>query len=267
MYILELIPALMDATQNYIYYLQDEATGKSAVIDPGDSKPILDFLEKKNLKPDFILNTHSHWDHVNGNLGIKKKFPECKVIANELDAHVIPGFDIGLKYNDAFSLGEIKFKIFHTPGHLKNHISFYSENAKLLFCGDTMFSAGCGGIFEGTPEEMMTSFKLYQTLPNDTKVCCAHEYTGHNIKFAESLEPQNQNIKKRIHQVNFFLQHGYPTVPSSILIEKETNPFMRFNNQELKNALSIPSERKNLEIFEELIRRKAVFYTRNIKNK
>jgi hydroxyacylglutathione hydrolase len=262
MYNLDLIPALMDSTQNYIYYLVDKATGKSAVIDPGDSKPILNFLNKKNYKPDFILNTHSHWDHVNGNVGLKKTFPDCKVVANQLDKDAIPCVDICVNYEDIFSIGEIEFEIIHTPGHLRNHIAFYSKNAKLLFCGDVMFSGGCGGMFEGTPEEMFHSFQKFQKLPNDTKVCCAHEYTASNMQFALTLEPDNKNLQRRMEQVRFFLNHNNPTVPSTILIERETNPFMRFNDPKLRAALNIDLNESDINVFKRILNEKARFYSR-----
>ena len=262
MYILNLIPALMDSTQNYIYYLVDKETKKSAVIDPGDAKPILDFLNKHHYKPDFILNTHSHWDHVNGNVGLKKAFPNCEVVANELDEDVIPCVDVCVNYNDTFFLGSIRFKIIHTPGHLKNHISYYSENAKLLFSGDVMFSGGCGGMFEGTPEEMLHSFKEFYKLPNDTKVCCAHEYTVNNLQCALSMEPNNEHLKQRLKQVQFYVSHNQPTVPSTIGIEKETNPFMRFNDPKLRAALNIDVNESEINVFKRILIEKNRFYSR-----
>ncbi len=263
MYDLHLIPALMDQTKNYIYYLKDMNSGISAIIDPGDAEPMIEFLEKNNLKFDFILNTHHHWDHVNGNLKLKKYSEDkAKIVAAKTDTHRIPGpVDIELNYGDKFSLGSIEFDIIHTPGHTKNHIAFYSKNHKLLFCGDTMFSAGCGGLFEGTKQEMFKSFQKFSQLPNDIKVCCAHEYTRDNLEFARLLEPNNINIQNRIKQVEFFILHKNPTIPSSILIERETNPFMKFNDEKLRIILGM-KDADDFEVFERILMEKSLFYQR-----
>lgn len=260
-----LIPALMDFTQNYIYYLIDRETNKAAIIDPGAAEPVIEFLKNEpNLsqgKPEFIINTHHHWDHVNGNLALKKQYG-CEVIAGTNDAYRIPGIDHQLNYNDHFKMGAIDFLIIHVPGHTKNHIALYSAQEKLLFCGDVMFSAGCGGLFEGTAEEMFKSFEFFNSLPNDTLVYCAHEYTSSNLKFSHYLEPKNENIKIRIDQVKFLEQRGKPTLPSNILIEKRTNPFMRYAQPELRSALKLPAEMSNEEVFVNLMNRKNSFYLR-----
>ena len=261
-YTLHLIPALMNKTQNYIYYLRDEKTGISAIIDSGDAKPTIEFLEKNHLKFHFILNTHHHWDHTDGNIELKKySNGRAKIVGAKTDAHRIPGpLDIELNYGDTFSLGSIDFQIIHTPGHTMNHIAFYSKESKLLFCGDTMFSGGCGGLFEGTAEDMFIGFKIFSQMPNDVRVCCAHEYTRSNLEFARYLESNNSNIDQRIKQVEFFLMHGNPTIPSTILIEKETNPFMKFNDESLKKLLKIDKSVSEVEVFKEIMSKKAYFY-------
>ncbi len=208
------------------------------------------------------MNTHHHWDHTSGNLEVKKYSNEnAKIVAAKTDSYRIPGpVDIELNYGDIFSLGSIDFKIIHTPGHTKNHIAFYSEESKLLFCGDTMFSAGCGGLFEGTAEDMFQSFKIFSQMPNDTRVCCAHEYTRQNLEFARYLESNNTKIMQRIKQVEFLKIHGNPTVPSTILIEKETNPFIKFNNNDMKIALKVDENISEIEIFKKIMLKKAYFY-------
>ena len=186
---------------------------------------------------------------------------DLKIVACVEDAYRIPGVDIKLNYCEKFSLGSIEFEIFHTPGHTKNHIAFYSKDAKLLFCGDTMFSAGCGGLFEGTPEEMLVSFKKFYDLPEDTIVYCAHEYTLSNLEFALWLEPNNENLKSRKKQCEFFTSLKKPTIPSTILIEKQTNPFMRFGDEKLKKAIGC-SEFDDSAVFDKLMRMKSEFYNR-----
>lgn len=258
-----LIPSLMDSTQNYIFYLIDKETNISAIIDPGSAEPMISFLQNHpNLsqrKPQFIINTHHHWDHVNGNLTLKKLY-QCQIVAGAKDAYRIPGVDIELDYNEHFKVGNIDFLIIHTPGHTKNHIALYSAKEKLLFCGDVMFSAGCGGLFEGTAAEMFTSFQFFNNLPNDTLVYSAHEYTASNLEFARYLDPNNADIKIRINQVKFLAQQSKPTLPSTILIEKKTNPFMRYADQKLRSALNLATEISDKEVFINLMNRKAYYY-------
>ena len=252
----------MDKTRNYIYYLRDENTGIAAIIDPGESKPVIEFLEKNNFKFDFILNTHHHWDHTNGNVALKEYSDgKAMIVGAKTDSYRIPGpADIELDYDDIFSLGSIKFRVIHTPGHTTNHISFYSEDSKLLFCGDTMFSAGCGGLFEGTAEDLFICFKIFSQMPDDIKVCCAHEYTRSNLEFAQSLEPENQRIAQRIKEVECLIYNGKPTIPSTILIEKETNPFMKFNDEQIQITLKIDKCTIEVETFNKIMLKKASFY-------
>ena len=253
MYNLYLIPALMDITKNYIYYLIDKKTGTSAIIDPGDAKPIKDFIAKNSFIPNFILNTHHHWDHTDGNLELKSFF-NLKIVANEKDRHQIPGADTFVKYGDKFCLGDIEFEIIHTPGHTNNHIAFYSQNAKLLFCGDTMFSGGCGRLFEGTPSDLLISFKKFYALPDDTRVCCAHEYTLSNLEYALQIEPNNLDIKSRIEECKSLLEKVDPTIPSTIEIEKQTNPYMRFRNSEFRKAIGLNEQSTDSEVYSRLFR-------------
>ncbi len=254
----------MNRTRNYIYYLRDEKTQIAAIIDPGESEPVIEFLERNNLKFDFILNTHHHWDHTDGNIALKKySYGKAQIVGHKMDSYRIPGpLDIELNEGDIFSLGSIDFKIIDTPGHTKGHIAFYSESAKLLFCGDTMFSGGCGGLFEGTAEEMYESFKIFSEMPNDIKVCCAHEYTRSNLEFARYLESNNIKIREKINEVDFLISQGKPTLPSSILIEKEINPFMKFNNEEMKEVLKVNKDINEIEVFKQIMLKKAYFYQR-----
>ena len=213
-----LIPSLMEHTRNYIFYVLNEQEDLAFIIDPGESAPVIDFLENIEPclpKPKFILNTHHHWDHVNGNLDLKKKY-NCKIIAAKSDYSRIPGVDEVVDYGQTLKIGDYEFQIIHTPGHTRNHIAFYCPKNKVLFCGDTMFSGGCGGMFEGTSEEMFISFEKFFALPNDCTVYTAHEYTKSNLRFALYLEPHHQFINNYLKCIKEKLDNFLPSIPSTI---------------------------------------------------
>ena len=169
----EIIPCLKD---NYSYIIIDEKNKKTCVVDPSESDPIINFLLKNNLKLDYILNTHHHLDHVGGNLDLKQKY-NAKILGFEEDKDRIPGIDILLKKNQNFSIGNFEFKVLFVPGHTSGHIAFYFEKENVVFTGDTLFSLGCGRVFEGTNIEMFESLKLLKNLPSKTNIYCGHEYT------------------------------------------------------------------------------------------
>jgi hydroxyacylglutathione hydrolase len=167
------IPCLND---NYAYIIYDNLSKKVGIVDPSEAKPIIDFLNKKKIKLDFILNTHHHYDHIGGNIELKKLY-KAKVIGFLGDKHRIPGIDISLKDNEIWMFGESKVKILHIPGHTLGHICFFFEKEKIAFTGDTLFSLGCGRIFEGDHKQMLSSLNRIKKLPLDTKIYCGHEYT------------------------------------------------------------------------------------------
>jgi hydroxyacylglutathione hydrolase len=263
-----IIPALMEYTKNYIYYIHDKNDPNLAfIIDPGEAGPVIHFLEDLHPelpKPSIILNTHHHWDHVNGNLELKKKY-NCKIIAAKSDFHRIPGVDEVLEYNQILEIGSYKFKIIHTPGHTRNHIAFYCETNKVLFCGDTMFSGGCGGIFEGTVEEMFISFEKFSKLPDDCIVFTAHEYTVGNLKFALYLEPENRCIESYLIKIMEKIKNGCPSVPSTIGIEKKINPFIKFNDPILKKCIldndDLIKSSSDLFVFKKIMKQKENYYS------
>lgn len=215
-----IISALKD---NYCYFLKDIDTEITAIIDPSEALPINSHLTSQNEKLDFILNTHHHFDHVGGNLDLKRKW-NAKIIASNYDRDRIPGIDQQLGEGDSFMLGTSKLKVLEIPGHTLGHIAFYSEESKALFCGDTVFSLGCGRLFEGTPEIMFETFKKIKKLPRETKIYCGHEYTEENLKFAKTVLPktnfedfENNLLKKR--------QKNLPSMPTTIAVEAALNPF------------------------------------------
>ena len=186
-------PVLND---NYIYLIIDAKTGKTACIDPATHEPVIEKLEQLDKKLDFILNTHHHWDHVGANLKLQKKF-KCEIVGNEKDKKRIPGISIFVNEGDKFKLGDSVSSVIDVSGHTLGHISYYFSKESLIFCGDTLFSLGCGRLFEGTPNVMVESLLKIRSLPNNTKIYCAHEYTLSNANFALSLEPENEKLKKK----------------------------------------------------------------------
>ena len=224
----EIIKCLQD---NYSYLLINEKNNNACVIDPSEAKPIIDFIEKKNINLKFILNTHHHYDHVGGNVELKQKY-KVKILGFKNDKHRIPEIDILLKDNEIWKDGEFESKIFHIPGHTSGHICFYFENDKIVFTGDTLFSLGCGRIFEGTYEQMFYSLNKIKNLPLDTKVYCGHEYTLKNSEFCLRYEKNNKLLKKKISEIKEKLEKNMPTIPSTIDEELACNIFLRAKNLE-----------------------------------
>lgn len=221
------IPVLND---NYIYLIHDKNKNISACVDPAVEGPVIDFLDKENLNLDFILNTHHHFDHVGANLELKKKYG-CKILGNKKDSDRIPGIDIELNEGDFFQIGESKCEVFDVSGHTNGHIAFYFKSENIIFCGDTLFSLGCGRLFEGTPSQMVKSLLKIRALPNKTKIYCAHEYTLNNANFALSLDPENKKLKEKISDIKIKRSKNIPTIPSYLGEEKKLNPFLMFDDQ------------------------------------
>jgi len=216
----ELIPALKD---NYIFALIDNSQKNIVIVDPGEAQPVLKFIAKHSLTLIAILITHHHWDHTNGIEDIIKKHPASVFGPKD---EVIPALTNPLSDNDHFELNHFpEFEVLRIPGHTKGHIAYLINNK--LFCGDTLFAAGCGRAFEGTYDELYQSLMKLNALPEDTDVYCAHEYTLNNLKFAEVAEPHNEDVKNRIRFVKNLRDQGIPTVPSTLQLERLTNPFLR----------------------------------------
>lgn len=218
----QILPILKD---NYAYLITG-ANKEAMIVDPGEAAPIIAYLEKNNLKLTHIVNTHHHWDHTDGNLDLKCRY-NCIIYGPEKEKRRIPGIDQVLAEIDVFMWQDYKFQIIETPGHTAGHICLYEPHKKLLFTGDTLFSMGCGRLFEGTPEDAWNSFKKILTLPDETLIYCGHEYTLPNAKFCLKIEPDNQDLQKRHDEVKELRRQGLPTLPVSLGIEKKTNAFLR----------------------------------------
>ena len=219
----EIIPCLQD---NYSYLIIDESNKTASVIDPSEAKPIINFIEKENINLKYILNTHHHYDHIGGNKDLKKKYNSI-VIGYKDDASRIPGIDILLNNNQIWKADNFEAKIMHIPGNTTGHISFHFFKEKLIFTGDTLFSLGCGKIFEGTYQDMFDSLNQIKKLPQDTKIYCGHEYTLQNSKFCIKHDPENLNLKKKIVEIKKKLENNIPTIPSTLKDENECNIFLR----------------------------------------
>jgi len=244
---IDIIPCLKD---NYSFVIHDTETDTVAVVDPSEFKPIDDFIEKKFKKIDYILNTHHHFDHTGGNLDLQKKY-DAEIIGSKKDEKRIPGINIKLSDNEIFKLGNIDFKIFLTSGHTSGHICFYSKSEKIVFTGDTLFSLGCGKVFEGTHLEMLMSLNLIKKLPIDTQIYCGHEYTKKNLDFCLKYEINNNRLEEKKKWITSRLSKKEPTIPITIEEELNTNIFFRCNDLAIKKSLSMVSS-SELEIFKKL---------------
>ena len=220
---IEIIKCLQD---NYAYIIIDETNGLSIVIDPSESKPIIDYIEINKLNLKFILNTHHHFDHVGGNKELKKKY-NLQVIGFEGDKNRIPEIDITLSDKEIWRNKNFEAKIYHIPGHTSGHICYHFFKQNILFTGDTLFSLGCGRIFEGTYEEMFSSLQLIKSFPLDTKIYCGHEYTLKNSDFCINYDKENSALKDKIKLIKNKLDNNLPTIPTTIKEELECNIFLR----------------------------------------
>ena len=226
---------------NFSYLIIDETTQIACVVDPSESGPIIKFLEKNNLNCNYILNTHHHHDHIGGNLEIKKKY-KSKIVGFAEDAERIPGIDIKLSDQNIWKENNFEAKIIHIPGHTLGHICFYFYKDDNLFTGDTLFSLGCGRIFEGTYKQMFNSLEKIKKLPPKTKIYCGHEYTLQNSKFCIKYDEKNKYLLKKIDEINIKLKNNKPTVPSTLDDELKSNIFLRCDNKKIQSNLNINSD-------------------------
>jgi hydroxyacylglutathione hydrolase len=242
-------------TDNYVYLLRDDSSGKVAVVDPADASIVLTALAERNWQLDYIFNTHHHPDHVGGNRELKNKM-NCTIVGPRADRDRIPGIDQEVGDGDQVGLGNSIATVFDTPGHTKGHISYYFASDDALFCGDTLFSMGCGRLFEGTPKQMWNSLLKLRTLPDTTRVYCAHEYTEANVRFARSIEPQHEMLKAYELDVLAKRRAGRPTIPSLLKTEKDCNPFLRADQPDLAMAVDASDP---VDVFAEVRSRKDRF--------
>jgi len=227
---------------NYIFVLHSPSDRTAAVVDPANAPPVLDKVKELGATLTAIFNTHHHNDHVGGNRELLAQFPNAQVYGGAKDDGRIPGQQHYLNDGDQVTFANRKAQVFFVPGHTRGHIAYYfapvtdSEPGE-LFCGDTLFAGGCGRLFEGTPADMQPSLAKLRALPDNTRVWCAHEYTLSNLKFAVSVDGENEVLRSRLTQVTQQRQQNQPTVPSLLAVEKATNPFLRWDSAALKTIV------------------------------
>ncbi len=217
------IPMLAD---NYSWLLKDSGTGKLGIVDPAEAAPAIAAIEAAGGRLDVIFLTHHHGDHIDGAPELKTKYG-AKIVGNAGDAHRLPKLDIAVQEGDYVPFGAANARVIATPGHTIGHIAYYFGDGGLLFCGDTMFSLGCGKLFEGTAEDMYESLQKFAELPKETLVCAGHEYTQSNAKFALFVDPQNAALQARAAQVAQLRGEGKATLPVTLGVEMASNPFLR----------------------------------------
>ncbi len=235
----EPVPILSD---NYAWLLTEETSGAVAIVDPADAAACIAVLERAGGRLDLILLTHHHADHVAGTDAVRARF-RCPVIGAAADAARLPKLDRAVREGDAVPFGAAHADVLETPGHTVGHISFYFPDGGLLICGDTLFSLGCGKLLEGTAADMFASLRKFAALPADTLVCCGHEYTASNARFALSVDPGNAALRARATEVEAARAVGRPTVPVTLESELAANPFMRAKDVETLRDLRARKDR------------------------
>lgn len=224
------LPALSD---NFAYVVREPGSGLTASIDAPDAQPIIRFLERRGWKLDYIFNTHHHRDHVGGNRDLIERYG-CDVFGARKDKVRIPGITRNLDDGDEFHFGSERVKVFAADGHTIGHIVYWMPDSQALFVGDTIFSLGCGKLFEGTPEQMWKTLSRLRDLPEETSVYCAHEYTLENAAYAVLAEPGNKALRARVKECQALRAMGKFTVPSTLASEKACNPFLRPESPEIQ---------------------------------
>jgi hydroxyacylglutathione hydrolase len=247
------VPAFHD---NYLWLVHDPVSGATAVVDPGEQGPVDAALAEEGWRLTHILNTHHHLDHVGANRALKARWG-CTIVGPRADAARIPGIDVTLGDGDTAALGGHVAQVLDVPGHTRGHIAYWFEADAVVFVGDTLFAAGCGRMFEGTPQQFWRSLARIRALPPETQAYCAHEYTASNLRFALTVDP-DPAVAVRAAGVSSARARGEATVPSSIAEERATNPFLKADDPKMAARLGMvgaPPER----VFAELRARKDAF--------
>jgi hydroxyacylglutathione hydrolase len=247
---IEIVPCLSD---NYAYLVKSGAS--VAVVDPSEAAPIREALARTGWKLTHILNTHHHLDHCGGNLDLKQE-TGATIVGPAKDAGRIPGLDVGVDEASGWEFDGRKVQVLEVPAHTRGAITFVIDGH--AFTGDTLFLMGCGRLFEGDPQMMWTSLSKLMTLPDTTKIYCGHEYTESNGRFALTLEPGNQALQKRMEEVRAMRARKEPTVPATLGLEKQTNPFLRPDSPEIRKSLGM-EKADTVSVFGEIRARKDKF--------
>lgn len=237
--LVHLFPCLND---NYGFLLHDPDSGLTASVDTPEAGPILQALDERDWQLTHIFNTHHHWDHAGGNLELKER-TGCTIIGPRADADRIPGIDVKVGEGDRFEFGLQTVSVSETPGHTRGHIVFHLPEHHIAFVGDTLFAMGCGRLFEGSPEQMWDSLQKILAWPDATQIYCAHEYTQANARFALTVDPANEDLQQRASEVDAYRAKNRPTVPTTLALEKQTNPFLRADTAGIRQTLEMENAR------------------------
>lgn len=247
-------PCLSD---NYGFLVHDPETGETATIDTPDADRILAEADAAGWRITQIWNTHHHFDHAGGNAAVRAA-TGARIIAPGYDAHRIPDIDVPVSDGDTVALGRHEARVLFTPGHTLGHVCYHFADDRIAFVGDTLFALGCGRLFEGSPEQMWTSLSRLAAWPEETRIYCAHEYTQANAAFAITIDPDNDALKTRIAQIDTARAAGEPTVPSTLQLELDTNPFLRAHLSSVKESMAMQNA-EDVDVFTEIRRRKDNF--------
>ena len=230
-----LVPAMSD---NYVYLAHDSDSGVTAVVDPSDAVPVEAALDARGWTLTHILNTHHHHDHTGGNERLAKRFG-ATLIGPKSEVSRIANMDITVGEGDTVDVAGHKAMVYETPGHTLGHIAFWFAGSDALFCGDTLFALGCGRVFEGTMEQMWNSMLKLRSVPPTARVFCGHEYTLANARFALSIDPENARLQARTREFEEMRSRGEPTIPTVLVDELDTNPFLRADDPALAAAIGM----------------------------
>ncbi|WP_099865703.1 hydroxyacylglutathione hydrolase [Pararhizobium haloflavum] len=251
------IELFMCRTDNFGVLMHDPETGETASIDAPEEEPIRIALNDKGWPLTHILTTHRHGDHIEGNVNLKQRFG-ATIIGPQSEADRIPGIDRTVKDGDRFTFAGRPVDVIATPGHTMGHVCYHLPQDKLLFSADTLFALGCGRVFEGTADDMWTSLQRLIALPDDTTVYFGHEYTLANARFAVTVDPDNQQLADRLAEIETLRADGRPTAPTTLGIEKATNPFLRPGDAGIRKTLGM-QDASDVDVFAEIRGRKDRF--------
>ncbi|GAB4532687.1 MAG: hydroxyacylglutathione hydrolase [Ruegeria sp.] len=229
------VPCLSD---NYAFLAHDSTTGETALIDAPEAGPILSELDARGWRLTHVLLTHHHWDHVDGLADILDRHP-AKVVGAAADAHRLPSLDMQVAEGDRFEIGGEPVEVFDVSGHTVGHVAYYMPQSHAVFTADSLMALGCGRLFEGSAEQMWASLSKLAALPDDTQVCSGHEYTQSNARFALTVDPENPALQRRAAEIDAARAAGRPTVPSSLGLEKASNPFLRTTDPAIQAHLGM----------------------------